>query len=584
VAQAARRLGLAAAIAVALACVWASPAGAATSAADRAATHAYLQARYEYVDATLAAERAGGASFGAFASTLEHECAKVLAGEPEGFGLSPLGSGNPRAAGESARRRRQRLAIQVELDRAEFAAAEPGAKAAAAAFATAVAPLRWSDPRVAAAVATERAEAGEALPSPNAPEVCADLRAWAQSGFRKLSPRTRELQAKLEAEREVPGEGPSVEELLRRYEGPAELALIKQTERLVEQSVAATYAPLTRVVRHLRAALGIKEPAAIAHPPTILGRGKTSSGATFSVSKESSSQSMQAGCRLEVSVEYTVKHTGPEGQSVLGSSGSSFCVAGRAAARRPQLGCEAGLETITLAVDPRVRSVRLRLADGRSMTSRVIEIPAKHGGPAALYVQALDRRSSRPLSLTELDAGGGVVQMLDVHGVRHCPASVLAEPQFVALVHARTPAGTSFTIEGVKPPAPVAGGFSLDLNSGPFNSLGRGEETIGGSPIEKTYAVELGEECPPREWAVVYGLLKRPGASVTAVTAAGEVALATVAIPARLHAGGVLAYGAFAQIPLRLIIRDAAGRVLGTEDLSSHASEHREYCEGYAEP
>jgi hypothetical protein len=61
------------------------------------------------------------------------------------------------------------------------------------------------------------------------------------------------------------------------------------------------------------------------------------------------------------------------------------------------------------------------------------------------------------------------------------------------------------------------------------------------------------------------------------------VPLRTVAIPAHLHAGGVLAYGAFSPLPTELVIRNAHGGILATEDLSETAKAATETCEGEAE-
>jgi hypothetical protein len=95
----------------------------------------------------------------------------------------------------------------------------------------------------------------------------------------------------------------------------------------------------------------------------------------------------------------------------------------------------------------------------------------------------------------------------------------------------------------------------------------------------------LRDGCEPREWSIVYGMLKARGATVTATTPGGAVTLTTIPVPARLHLDGeILAYGAFAGVPSEVTVRDASGRVIARESLAKPATEHRAYCEGYAEP
>jgi hypothetical protein len=80
----------------------------------------------------------------------------------------------------------------------------------------------------------------------------------------------------------------------------------------------------------------------------------------------------------------------------------------------------------------------------------------------------------------------------------------------------------------------------------------------------------------------VYGLLAKPGETVLARTASGLTPLQLVAIPARMKAGGELAYGSFAAIPSEVIVQGLDGRTLFSESLEAQAHEHAEYCQGYA--
>jgi hypothetical protein len=153
-------------------------------------------------------------------------------------------------------------------------------------------------------------------------------------------------------------------------------------------------------------------------------------------------------------------------------------------------------------------------------------------------------------------------------------------------VESTTPAGTPFAIQGLSFRGVEEGfgpGEEVDFSLTAREKSDDGEE-LGTGPVRRLYRWSLGVSCPPSEWAIVYGRLTRSGASVTANTAAGPVPLSVLALPSRLHAHGTLAYGAFAQIPASLTIRDVTGRIIGTESLAKQGAEHHEFCEGYAEP
>jgi hypothetical protein len=99
----------------------------------------------------------------------------------------------------------------------------------------------------------------------------------------------------------------------------------------------------------------------------------------------------------------------------------------------------------------------------------------------------------------------------------------------------------------------------------------------------QTFEPKASAGCEPLPYAIVYGLLKAPHDTVFARVAGELVPLRTLAIPARLRAGGVLVYGAFSPLPSELLIRDASGRTVRNDDLSQAAAAETETCEGEAE-
>jgi hypothetical protein len=227
--------------------------------------------------------------------------------------------------------------------------------------------------------------------------------------------------------------------------------------------------------------------------------------------------------------------------------------------------------------------VRLLLSDGRSVSSRVVLVPASLGGPAAVYVQALRGPSPVPVSLMELDQRGRTIGVFRLRAVRGCRTEVPTEPPApVELARGRTPQGLAFTIYANSFTfAGHAPSFSLDLSTD-STVVGGSERTPG--PRSRTLSWSLATECTPAPYAILYGVLHVAGDTVLARTASGLVPLARVRIPARLHAGGSLVYGAFATVPTELLIRDRNGRTVRSEDLAAKAAEEAQYCEGYAEP
>jgi len=240
--------------------------------------------------------------------------------------------------------------------------------------------------------------------------------------------------------------------------------------------------------------------------------------------------------------------------------------------------------------------VRLQLSNGETITSPAILVPARVGAQSGLYYQVVRGPSPIPVSLTQLDAQGGTVTVLNLpavvectkHPVKYFPGGI------VRLVHESPPQIPAFTIRAERYRKLGTVHFELKLEVSKEESFfggGRGEdflpegEVIPGASVRarRAFAPRASSDCQPQPYAIVYGLLKAPNDTVLAQVSGRLVPLRKVLVPARLHAGGVLAYGAFSPLPTALLVRDARGRTIGREDLAQNARSVTETCEGEAE-
>ncbi len=553
---------------------------------DRATTHAYLEANYRLALAEAASSSTAEAAGAAAAAGLGRECAGVLSGAPSLSAESAvrIRASSPRQLGEARRAERQRSTIEEQLFRTVYAAALAGGRPAEEAFAATVAPLTWSDTRIAAKVrqrlSLDMIELGSEPPS----AVCEDMRSWAGSGFKVLAAHSKGLLETFRSlEATLSSFEPPLETLLRPFESAADRKLVQLTNRAADKA-ARSLRGLSADVTTLRRKLGIVEP----HParntiPKVLGRGPTAAGGTFTITTVPTLLGGRAsGCRLQLSVEYEASASRDGGVVSIGTSGGQFCARGHAEQRDSHLqGCSNGQLTITASA-PSASRVRLLLANGRTITSRTVFVRPRDGGPATVYAQALPRSSARPVSLTELGARGQVLAVVRLRRHARCPSEQQERPSPVAVAHGTTPDGRPFAIEALPIPPPVSHG-EVDLTlDRPTAEDSLSEETFTPSP-RRDFEASIAHECPPDEFAIVYGRLRGPAVTVLVRTSTGVAKLAVAPLPAALHSAGNVAYGALASFPLELIVQDAAGRTLYTESLTTRAAEQQQFCEGYAE-
>jgi hypothetical protein len=567
-----RRVGAALVLGSAALCASVPLVGAASSS-DAQATHAYLFAQYNLVTALLHEAAASRAAESAAAARIARECPGAVSGMPQEPSLKsfPL---PPRARGENARLYRQKQTIEEELGTAVDGPGESLSRPAEEAYVAEVRQLSWSNRAIASAVQAATAARLEVVSAP-VPPFCADARAWAQSGYRALSAASRGFKASRAARRSS-GQGAerSLGTLLKPYENASDRALIRRINA-VEQKLLASFAAGVRTVFSLDRIVGFPRSGSEEPAQITLGHGRTAAGTRFEVSSGSGLLG-GLGCHRAATVAYT--RPGAPEVLIVGGPNNPICLSSPQY-RHPALFCEVGIETIQTAVPASVRSVRLVLADGRTIESRVVRVPRRDGGPAGIYAQEIRGRTSHAVSLVELNAAGSIVLTLGLPRYRCVTPRKEPEgfPTVTELASGRTPEGETFKISTF---GSFNGEPSLSVDTGVDPEVN--EPAIGlGASKAFPWSVSIG--CTPHPNAILYGILGPPGESVVARTPQGAVALNVVPVEPRVHAMGPLVYGVFSALPSELTVLGANGSTVYTENLQAKATEAAQFCEGYAE-
>ena len=229
-----------------------------------------------------------------------------------------------------------------------------------------------------------------------------------------------------------------------------------------------------------------------------------------------------------------------------------------------------------------MRRARVRFSDGRPVTVSVVQVPAKDGGPAGVFIDAFRGYSHHPVSVQELSRDGRVLRTVSSSRVR-CREEPAADapgpPQFVNLATVTAPSGEPLTISGTLHRFRGQTEFFLGPQTGIRNSEAREEH---GKP-KKQFQWDLSTECAPHTYSLLDGILLPPGATVLVRTPAGLAPLTKVELAASMHAEGPLFYGVYTTPPTEIVVEGSDGSVLYTESLAAKATEETEFCEGYAE-
>jgi hypothetical protein len=621
-----------------LACACAATAASASahvSPVNAAATHAYLLAMNSYEEAQVANQDRSTATIEAAAAQIAGECPGILTNAPGGEGALAFGfvgpisqspseaEPSPRVKGERSRQSKQQGDLKLELSIALASGQAQPNREAAEALAHATASLRWSDPALTLHVHLSVAVAQEAF-ALQAPDVCSDMKTWVTSGYKTLAPASKQLATREQTllvrafELAAISEKDAIQPLpksLAPYEDARDRALARHLEALTAE-LTTTSDRQAEILKHLEVDVGLppaKAPKAIRKPVSkavVIARGRTAAGGAFVAKARPGRDSVSSGCEVFVTITEPA-HPDISGLlELLSGESTSRCLSRHRVKPEPAVHCHAGLLIIEANLPTSASSVRLLLSDGRTITSPAIRVPARLGGRAGLYYQAVRGPSPIPVSLTELDAQGGELAVVQLPAVLECTRNEVkyVPGGNVVLVRESPPQLPAFAIRAESYRKLGSPHFELDLEllgnelqvSGDrsfedvveqgfytpgaqtFTSLPSGQAFTPQQGAQ-TFAAKASAGCEPHPYAIVYGLLKAPHDTVLARVAGELVPLRTVAIPTRLHAGGVLVYGAFSPLPSELLIRDARGRTVASDDLSQAATAETETCEGEAE-
>jgi hypothetical protein len=574
---------------------------------DVEATRKLLEARIRLARRRLAGLSRSSASIEALAQQLEGECPGILVGQPDTESLmfeeAPSLKGEPRAFGADEREHEQLGYLAYELtlafDRARFA---PYA-AEALAFAKTLGSLTWTSPSI------NRLEHGEAavleaeLDGP-APDVCADMRAWVESGYTRLTAATKAYGARAEPVDEALGfavRGGALE-LLESGTDPK----LKEDSEHLGHLLAESEQTLRNSTARIAGKLGLIEERVAAREEQPEGgskqiaRGRTATHGSYRIRLESAQETKHLDRRCAATLEVSESNPGPHGDRI---STSGVCL--RKANPKPvTVGCRlGGMIEVSGQLAPNARGARLTLSDGREIVSPVASVPAKLGGPFAYYFQMVQGPRPVPVSLTELGPGGDAIKTIRLPRSSGCKPS---EPHRKPTTRAARPAPTVERFaEGTAPDgAPrfelsaegsrTGGQFQLGirLTEGIGSSL-----LIGGDRVNEYLTVpantaagappldlKLATHCWAHHFALLVGLLRDPDDAVLATTAAGAVTLHAKSLPSRFGIeGATVVYGTLPEVPSAVTVRSPSGTTPFSE-AAPHLREAREVCEGEAEP
>jgi hypothetical protein len=583
--------------------------------ADRVAMHAYVLATYTYVQAIAEVAPAVVGAYEAASDRIAGECPRVLAGAPQETEIVTAPSSRSpgaRQRGEEKRHRTQLSDLEAELGSELAYAEQEPRRLAVMAFVAKLKALPRGDLALTQIAHVQAIGLEEGLRVENT-DVCADMEAWASSGYHTLSPVSRAIAVKLEAALANGLRGLSTlsaSESVLAAMTPADKALVRKTDRLALQTAEVVANSIDSARKRVELALGLtaranREKALKSKPPkskfsTEIGAIRTAVGAKFTVWLERKKGGSAGECKL--SVELRGADGAKPGLLELLDGESGICFSPRRdRSEEPNIKCSEGLLKIEAEVPSATRTVDLRMSNGTQILSQPVLVPRRLGGPDAFYYQVVRGPSPIPVSLVERDAQGRTLKVVKLRQIVGCskhPLKYLPGGKRT-LVRGQTPQGPGFSIVGERYRLFGRIHTQLKLMAGEGlvgSDEGEGEEDEEEGPIRSSsgsfavpmrHATPLESEvtagCSPHEYSIFYGLLKHPRDTALVKVEGKLIPLRRVHIPASIHAGGVLVYLVSVGQPEEIVVRAPSGKTVMSENRAVRAREGRETCEGESE-
>lgn len=151
----------------------------------------------------------------------------------------------------------------------------------------------------------------------------------------------------------------------------------------------------------------------ISHREVVIGKGQTYAGTHFVATLLIGTKNEQAG-RSVFKGEVMPKSSCPLNVAIKEQDYLPYvveCYVRLSDPVRPTVECVRGLLTVHMQTTDAAYSLRLILSDGQTVTSSLMTVPRRLGGPAKLYYQAIEKAGPSPIAVEEFASDGKILKV-----------------------------------------------------------------------------------------------------------------------------------------------------------------------------